>query len=286
MGIKTKISYCDSTVNPTPTCSGCELFPDHCYAYRLSKRWGGKKGWPRDFRKFEFFDYRIERACAWSDLTGTSREDKPWLNGYPRIIFLNDLGDTFAPIAPKDWLLPHIYAMERSPHIWLLLTKWPERMVDFFSALGRVPNNFWLGTSVTTTDSIYRAKELLRLKRIASTLWISAEPLLADITQELTPAMCKHVDWVVAGGESGRGARPCHPDWLRYIRDWCLCWGIPFHFKQWGEWASTNDYRSDFGFTKMHEFDDGEKMISVGKKIAGHLLDGREWLEMPNYDRN
>jgi len=112
MGIKTNIEYCDSTINPIVGCEGCELWaagrPDeeqHCYAATLCKRWAGKKGWPAAFDQPEYFPGRMEQALGWPDLTGKERADKPWLNGYPRLIFLNDLSDTFnSDPEPIEWL--------------------------------------------------------------------------------------------------------------------------------------------------------------------------------------
>jgi len=74
------------------------------------------------------------------------------------------------------------------------------------------------------------------------------------------------IDWVVCGGESGPGARPMHPDWARSVRDQCVAAGVPFFFKQWGEWAPFGDLNA---------------MRRTGKKAAGRLLDGREWNEYP-----
>ena len=78
------------------------------------------------------------------------------------------------------------------------------------------------------------------------------------------------IQWVICGGESGPGARPMPPDWARNLRDQCEAAGVPFFFKQWGEW-SPNDLCSP----------EDELMHKVGKKAAGAVLDGREWREMP-----
>lgn len=77
----------------------------------------------------------------------------------------------------------------------------------------------------------------------------------------------RHIDWVIVGGESGKNARPMHPQWVRDIRDQCTSAGVPFLFKQWGEWAPGTS--------------DGEIMAMIGKKTAGRLLDGVEWNQFP-----
>lgn len=85
------------------------------------------------------------------------------------------------------------------------------------------------------------------------------------------------IDWVVAGGESGPGARPMHPDWPRYLRQDCREAKVPFFFKQWGAWAPFDGQRR----TASPLACQGGVMERVGKKQAGRLLDGVEWSEYP-----
>lgn len=87
----------------------------------------------------------------------------------------------------------------------------------------------------------------------------------------------KGIDWVVAGGESGPGARPMKPEWARSLRDQCDRASVPFFFKQWGEWAPNwlNDPKTG------EKIPHSEWMDRVGKKTAGRTLDGREWSEYP-----
>jgi protein gp37 len=151
----------------------------------------------------------------------------------------------------------------------------------------------------------------LLLQCPAAVRWVSAEPLLGAIdfgAEYLTtklgtypfPAIEREhrtklidlLDWIVCGGESGPHARPMHPDWARSIRDQCKAAGVPFHFKQHGEWLPGGFYD---GFTvpdcmgaamnnpkNMHYFEPpGGKCWRVGKKQAGHLLDGREYRMWP-----
>jgi protein gp37 len=83
------------------------------------------------------------------------------------------------------------------------------------------------------------------------------------------------IDWVITGGESGPKARPCHPDWIRSLRDQCDRFGIPFFFKQWGEFSpNCND-------PKDNKARHGEIMCRVGKAKAGHELDGITHLNFP-----
>lgn len=91
------------------------------------------------------------------------------------------------------------------------------------------------------------------------------------------------LDWIIVGGESGPKARPMHPEWARSIREQCAAAGVPFLFKQWGEYASAKGFP---GTMKIdHLFDDGYQMMRVGKKQAGRLLDGREHNGYPEVRR-
>lgn len=89
------------------------------------------------------------------------------------------------------------------------------------------------------------------------------------------------IGWVIAGGESGPKARPSHPDWFRALRDQCVAAGVPFFFKQWGEWA-PDYYIEDDDPPGTPPRQAAESMSRVGKESAGRLLDGREWNEVPN----
>lgn len=179
-----------------------------------------------------------------------------------------------------------------------------EAMAEFtHAALDHWPlPNVWVGVSVEDQQwADIRIPALLDTP--AAVRWLSCEPLLGrvDLTTRLKqvqiPAcdrcdpggpldlesghlwgrcscVCHPVEpqinWVVAGGESGPGARPMHPDWARSLRDQCTLAGVPFLFKQWGAWRPPAD--GDEG---------GAQMVHVGKKAAGRVLDGRTWDEYP-----
>jgi hypothetical protein len=90
------------------------------------------------------------------------------------------------------------------------------------------------------------------------------------------------LDWVIAGGESGHGARPMHPAWVRSLRDQCQHARVPLLFKQWGMWrpASTADRPSRP--VAYRELDPGRcPMVRVGKHAAGRVLDGQTWTQFP-----
>jgi protein gp37 len=295
MAIKTQIEWCDSSINAQMGCDGCELWNPKrnvrsCYAGTLTERYAGQKGWPLAFDQPAMFPERIKQACKWSDLTGTERPDKPWLNGMPRVIFLDDMGDTFTEGLPVDWLSEHIPAMEASPHIWMFLTKRPRRMRQSFDQLGYVPANFRLGASLTTQSTFNRALALVEIEN--AFLWISAEPLWSELNLALVLPALSHV---IAGGESGGQALPCHPNWARWLRDQCQGAGVPFFWKQWGEWepftrqskggyvAATNGRKVETKEVMScgHFIENDDGWLKVGKKKSGRLLDGRTWDEFP-----
>ena len=164
--------------------------------------------------------------------------------------------------------------------------------------------NVWLGVSV---EDQARADERIPdlLETPAAKRWISAEPLLGPV--DLTnitgaeksreygspvhgwSAIWKNnglgrawLDWVVVGGESGPGARPMHPDWARSLRDQCQAAGVPFFFKQVGEWFHESELGWwPFGDEAIERCQSVGEYYRVGKKAAGRLLDGREWNEVP-----
>lgn len=163
--------------------------------------------------------------------------------------------------------------------------------------------NVWLGVSV---EDQQRADERIPdlLETPAELRWISAEPLLGPVSiiDAIWAApkfdnIWARIDWVVAGGESGPGARPMHPDWARSLRDQCAAADVPFFFKQWGQWVPIGWEHADSkhlitadGFVvpkalavmKRKQYGHGLiEVAKLGKKRAGRLLDGIEHNGMP-----
>lgn len=155
--------------------------------------------------------------------------------------------------------------------------------------------NVWLGVSAEDqTRADERVPQLLATP--AAVRFASAEPLLGplDLTEWLHESACWiqdggaectcHppteicIDWVIVGGESGPSARPMHPAWAREIRDQCTDAGVPFFFKQWGEFVSVSEVE---GPGDHYKFPDGATVRRTGKRLAGRTLDGRTWDQMP-----
>ncbi len=162
--------------------------------------------------------------------------------------------------------------------------------------------NVWLGVSVEDQATADERIPLL-LQTPAAVRFISAEPLLGSIKlpygslnvgpgsslQRDQQGWCENgLDWVICGGESGPGARPMYPDWARSLRDQCVAAGVPYFFKQWGEWGPLMkgagvglDQRKN-----LHLWECGGASFRFGKKAAGALLDGREWKQFPEVQCN
>lgn len=202
--------------------------------------------------------------------------------------------------------------IDATPHLdWLLLTKRPENIQRMWElpvlhpgAIGSYRKNVWIGTSIAVQeDADKNIPALLKCRDLAPVLFLSVEPLLGPVDLEIISdavsvcdlyplrglASCgdavgphPKIDWVIVGGESGPNARPMHPDWARSIRDQCVSAGVPFHFKQHGEWLPWDDASlADRGSKPVHNFDDN-RSVRVGKHAAGRLLDGRAWDEFPS----
>ena len=177
-------------------------------------------------------------------------------------------------------------------HIFQILTKRAARVEEF-----SYPPNVWLGVTVEKENYKNRIEFLRHTD--AKVKFLSCEPLLGDLGElDLTG-----IDWVIVGGESGPGARPMHPDWVRNIQKQCQKQNVPFFFKQWGEWSvvyernkggTTDNYLNDTEteyYNKYRRLNfaggcgfHGENVCyfdKVGKSKSGAILDGKEYKEFP-----
>ena len=258
MGEKTDIEWCDSTLNLMMGCDGCELRAgtvNTCYAGQIvdkmvSSPKGPPKGWPLAFDKPLIFAERILLLDKWKDLTGTDRPEKPWLNGLPRVIFLNDMGDTFTESLPINWLWPFMEHIAGCPHILLLLTKRPKRMAEFFGKYVGCPPNVWPGTSITGPENMSRVADLVTIK--SRRLWVSAEPLLSPINLPTKNMETPSLNWVIVGGESGQGARPTNIEHIRHVVQQGKSANVPVFVKQLG--SNAVDQQSDMPEAPPYEY--------------------------------
>lgn len=322
----TNIEWTDETWNPLVGCSRISEGCDHCYAVGVVHRQMSP----------QHVGLTVKPEGAPVDWTGEVRlvehkfyEPLRWRR--PRRVFVNSLSDLFEASVPDETIARIFAVMALAPqHTFQVLTKRPKRMADLlgdsafavglaarYHDLGRrlhrgtdqmvwpLPN-VQLGTSIELDKYAFRADHLRRTP--AAVRFVSAEPLLGPLPSlDLTG-----IDWLIVGGESGPGARPMHPDWVRDLRDQCLGRSrfgdlyrsdiipltghqigadpVAFFFKQWGEWLGFDPDRYGDSITlaattsALHKDWPGDRMsasVKVGKKAAGRELDGRTWDEFP-----
>lgn len=263
MGENSKIEWTDHTFNPWIGCTKVSPACAHCYAENSpASRFGGVRWGPGQPRK-------RTAASNWKQPVTWNR--KAEAAGVRPRVFCASLADVFDDAVPVEWRRDLLHLIDDTPHLdWLLLTKRPADVPRLLSQVsnGAVEDfrhmpNVWLGTTV---EDQRRADERLDdlLNVPARVHFVSAEPLLGPLDLR---RWFGGLDWVIAGGESGHGARPSHPDWYRSLRDQCEVAGVAFHFKQWGEFGPTSS---------------STRVERVGKAAAGRILDGRTHDGLPS----
>jgi protein gp37 len=213
------IEWTDSTWNPVRGCTKISPGCAHCYAETFAERFRGVPGHPYE----QGFDLKL--------IPGKLAEPFRWRK--PSMVFVNSMSDLFHADVPEDYIIAVSRVMVQANwHTYQVLTKRSERLRDMLN--GRLgfaarASNIWWGVSVEN-----RAHGLPRVEHLRAALaglrMLSVEPLLED----LGLFDLSGIGWVIAGGESGPGARPMDPDWVRSVRDRCCAAGVPFFFKQWG----------------------------------------------------
>lgn len=255
MAETTNIEWTNATFNPWWGCTKVSPGCAHCYAERDSKRYGFKLWGPDSERRF-FSDAHWNEPLKWNR--------KAQASGQPFRVFCASMADVFEDRRDLDAPRARLFDLiERTPFLtWLLLTKRPENMIRLGPDRWNVwPTNVWaLMTAEDQAHFDMRIKSFMSVP--AGILGISYEPAKSRIDFRGYLGGAKGgIDWLICGGESGPGADPMHVSWARSARDQAVASGCAFFFKQWGEY---NSY--------------GQR---VGKKVAGKLLDGREWREFP-----
>jgi protein gp37 len=241
------IEWTEATWNPTTGCDRVSSGCDHCYALTLAKRlraMGAEKyqtdGDPRT--SGPGFGVKVHPAAL----------DLPYRWRNPRVVFVNSMSDLFHAKVPVSFIRDVFRVMADTPqHTYQLLTKRSLRLLRLAESLDWA-DNVWMGVSVENLTQRRRVDDLRATP--AKVKFLSAEPLLGPLYTPETSLDLDKINWVITGGESGPGARPCDPEWVRGIRDACASNGIAFFHKQWG------------GRTP---------------KAGGRDLDGRTWDEMP-----
>jgi len=250
MAETTAIEWCDCTFNPWVGCTKISRACDHCYAESWAKRAGSPELWTGMRRRTSDANWR--QPIKWNKAAAAA--------GTRPKVFCASLADVFDNQVPDIWRSDLFAMIEDTPHLdWLLLTKRPQNIAKMLpDDWGAGYPNVWLGTTVESHDEDRKRTHHLRSVP-AAVRFLSMEPLLEKTLPDLDG-----IHWVIAGGESGSGARPSHPDWFRALRGHCAAAGVPFLFKQWGEYGPN-----------ILGVNDSEPVTRLGKKAAGRLLDGR-----------
>ena len=308
MGDRSAISWTEATWNPVTGCNPVSAGCDHCYAATIARRFAGTPAYPPGFA----VTLRPERL------------DQPIRWRRPRQIFVCSMADLFHDEVPEEYLDQVFAVMQAAPqHTFQVLTKRHGRLRSYLSRrAGRAstsapPPNIWVGVTVESQRWVGIRIPALQAAP-AAVRFLSCEPLLGPVRLcscdgavfevrrhpfLVDPACPLHggrrVDWVIVGGESGAGARPMHPSWVRSLRDECEAAEVAFHFKQWGRftpqaspadpwhtrepdvWVSTSGAVA----TEAEAMAGGGSwagVYAVGKRAAGRELDGRTWDEQPS----
>jgi protein gp37 len=195
------------------------------------------------------------------------------LGNKPKKVFIGSMTDCFHHNVTLKYILEVIknFAdIKFSHHTFIMLTKRPKRMHEVMNKLGYTPNNLWLGVTVCNQREADEKIPIL-LQTPAAKRFVSVEPMLGEIDLSRMIYIPPSPDWIICGGETGHGARPMHPDWVRSLRDQCIYAGTPFFFKSWG-----HNMPCDAAPSLMSCMSDD--MCSV---CNGHLIDGVEWHQFP-----
>lgn len=324
--MSTKIEWTEETWNPVTGCtkvsSGCK----NCYAERLFPRpYPGRK-----FTDVRFHPERLEQPLRWrkprrvfvnsmSDLF----HEAVTVAQLDRVfgVMANAPQHTFQVLTKRPERMRAYFstfdqedAIARAEDVChatsLLLGHWGEENTRRMERIPKGLPNVWLGVSVEDQETADTRIPLLRVTP-AAVRFLSVEPLLGPVdlahhlmcqcgggefvAPETHTPLCPfrlRIHWVIVGGESGPKARPMHPHWPQEICGQCVAAGVPFLFKQWGEWLSIdamNPGQLDaLDLDHLHDRDrvDVETHpyvthCRVGKKAAGRELDGRTWDEYP-----
>ena len=352
-----KIEYVDETWNPMSGCTKISPGCTHCYAERMARRLAGRFGYPEAPHHFDVtlhpdrLDEPLRRkkptrylVCSMGDLFHEDMEYE-WLDKVFAVMGCRQR-HTYLVLTKRPQLMKKYLLAERGggrdtrdkidEASWDEFG-WGDPWSDSITELWPLPN-VWPGVTVENQDETWRVDELVKIP--AAKHWVSLEPMLGpvDLIAGVPCCVChgtgeglgdtdcpvcygdgyeRRLDWVVLGGETGPGARPCNPGWVRKVRDDCVAAGVDFFFKGWGAWIPIGeeppdtDIQGDHGFLSMSgivkgtriEYVDGQGKLRdtnelsdfnlpndwaliarVGKKAAGRLLDGQTWDEMPETD--
>ena len=276
MAKNSHIEWTHHTFNPWWGCIKVSPACDNCYAELWAKRMGHQLWGKHSPRRF-FGEAHWREPIAWNQEAKTA--------GQRERVFCASMADVFERRADLNAERLRLWKLiETTPHLdWLLLTKRPQNIERLVPWRSDWPANVWLGTTVENQRLAEKRLPFL-LEIPAAVRFLSCEPLLGplDLNDWFHRDNFYPIDWIIAGGESGPGCRPMHPDWVRSLLNQCQSFGVPFHFKQWGQWVPAELVDGAIK-VKLMEFtnDRSIEMVRLGKKLAGRTLEGTTWNEVP-----
>ena len=223
MSDRSGIEWTEATWNPVTGCDRTSPGCDNCYALSMARRlraMGHPKytndGDPRTSGPGFGLTVHPDALAA------------PHRWRRPRLIFVNSMSDLFHDSVPTGFIRDVFDVMADTPrHTYQVLTKRSRRLARIAGELSWPPN-VWMGVTVESAAYGFRVDHLREVP--AAVRFVSAEPLLT----QLTALDLSGIDWLIAGGESGPGAREMRGDWVTGLRDLCDAEGVAFFFKQWG----------------------------------------------------
>ncbi|OFA00169.1 DUF5131 family protein [Duganella sp. HH101] len=285
MGKETSIEWTHHTFNPWWGCVKVSAACDHCYAETWAKRLGEDVWGPKSDRRF-FSEAHWKEPLKW--------DAEAKAQGVRRRVFCASMADVFEN---RPDLISHRLRLfdliKNTPHLdWLLLTKRIHLVKKQLPKGFQFPSNVWLGATVENQASVNKRIKYLLEFTSPSVRFLSCEPLLGpiDISNFLRKGpLGTRVDWVIAGGESGHGARPMEPHWPDDLRKQCSAARVPFHFKQWGHWAPI-ELAGDAVTRRtvihiVQHRGEAITLAAVGKGKAGRSLGGKHWDQLPKMRR-
>lgn len=329
MSDDTGIEWTDATWNPIRGCSRVSEGCRHCYAERVAARFSGPGMPYEGLAVRKLRVVSDDEQTTVGRWTGTVRmvpehlaDPLRWRR--PRRVFVNSMSDLFHESLTNEQIAAVFGVMAAAAqHTFQVLTKRARRMREWFEWVrcqrGQTPRsvcsqaasplvkriwnfamgdrswplpNVWLGVSVENqAAAAERIPELLRTP--AAVRWLSCEPLLGPVdlaaSSQNARSLVEDLDWVVAGCESGPGARPCDVAWLRSLRDQCAAGGVAYFLKQAVEPPFPHDQPAAL-LTGIRHFAPTETSIEGSHRKAGGIiglpyLDGRQHAEMPEERR-
>lgn len=311
---KTKIEWTEKTWNPVTGCTKVSQGCKNCYAEVLAKRfWKDRK-----FTDVQCHPDRLEQPLHWR------KPAKVFVNSmsdlFHESVPFEFIDKLFAIMHKAEKHTFQILTKRPERALQYILMAMHDEDCNyggFYDQLDKygipdatpMPNNIWIGTSVEDQKTADERIPLL-LQIPAAVRFLSCEPLLGEVKLKYiekvgVEEICTDyfnglkyradydyseaddwgkLHWVVCGGESGHGARPMHPDWARKLRDDCQAAGVPFFFKQWGEWIDVEQMPKELfaSVDKQHNLaGNSQKLWKLGKKYTGRFLDGVEHNGMP-----